>query len=325
MWTELQPELEQEPGDKDLSAFWTHLRNELQFKTLLYYNTQKCHCWLEDLLQEDNLTATLYKWTTPKEIPYLKPQLSLDIFTLACMMANEFEQVLEALGRMLNHMREMPVLLQIGCSSQPEGETTAIANVILRRCYELLIPNVLLLASDFFGAGNVYAYQTYPMFQLNTFRYNTSMILYPHKLGNLHGHPIRVDPHFQEPFLIKSISGNGSTIITGIIYRLMEEFARYHNGTLVMSTNMTVSHFSVLQNLANNTVDISAFIVPTRIATQQTYPFFSYPITVASLCIMLPVEGSASEDVIGVFQSPWMWLYLSSIYGLVYWLNGLSW
>lgn len=116
-------------------------------------------------------------------------------------LVKEFNEVLEGLSG-LNHMREIPMLLQIGCDSQPLDGTEAIAKVILRRCYELLIPNVMFLARDFFSAGNLYAYHNYPVFQVYTVKYNSNIILYPYKLGNLHGQPIRVEPNIQEPFTI---------------------------------------------------------------------------------------------------------------------------
>lgn len=331
MWKDLQY-IEQKRSTKELLSLWRHLRRELEFRTLLFYRTPNCHCWLEDILEQDNLSTTIYLWTSQKKPQYLKLQQSLNIFGLVCMAAEEFNEVLAALSRMFNHMREIPMLLQIGCDSQPSDGTEAIAKVILRRCYELLIPNVIFLASDFFSAGNLYAYHNYPVFQVYTVNYNSNIILYPYKLGNLCGQPIRVEPNILEPFTIASKARNGSIIITGMLWRLIEEFTRYYNGTLKLNNDITgpkslMLHFSMLQNLANDTVDISAAVFPTRFSTIESFPFFSYPLMVRTWCIMLPVERiiSFSEAMIGVLQSPWMWLYISIIYGLFRWLNGLSW
>lgn len=331
MWKDLQY-IDQKRSTQDLSSLWRHLRRELEFRTLLFYRTQKCRCWLEDILGQVNLSTTINLWTTQKKPQYLKPQQSVDLFGLVCMAAEEFIEVLEALSQMLNHMREIPVLLQIGCNSRPSEETSAIAAVILRRCYELFIPNVMLLASDFFSAGNLYAYRNYPIFQVYTVKYNSQIILYPYKLDNLHGQSIRVQPSIQEPFTIVSRAPNGSLIITGMICRLMEEFARYYNGTLKFNYDITgpksmMLHFKMLKNLANDTMDISTAFFPMYYSTKETFPFFSYPFMVSSWCVMLPVERiiSPTEAMIGVLQSPWMWLYISIIYGIFHWLKGMSW
>ncbi|KAH8406983.1 hypothetical protein KR222_003342 [Zaprionus bogoriensis] len=312
-----------------MAEFWRHLRQETRFRTLLYYHDSRCSYWIESLLRENNFTTSHLIWTHATKSHCLKLKQNLDIFGVICVGPENYKFALKDLSTMLNHRRESPLLLQIGSENQAVAITGAIARAVLLQCQELLMPNVLLLAHDFVNSGILYAHEIFPTFRVRQLIYNSNMELYPYKLHNLYGHAIRVEPNFHEPYTIASGISTGSFKITGVLWHLMNEFAKYLNATLELSYDPqipgpAINYYATMRHIENDTVDISASVFPLQLCSVGNLHKFSYPVFLGSWCIMLPVESllRPAEAMMGVVKSPWMWLYFGIIYCLIRWMKG---
>ncbi|XP_064550998.1 uncharacterized protein LOC135437090 [Drosophila montana] len=325
MWKE-QQSVNDWPSAEQLASFWWHLKGELGFRTLLYYQSKKCRCSIENLLDERNLTTTTLVWNNASNAPYLRLKQNVDILGLVCLDSDLFEPVLIALSTMLNHMREVPLLLQI-CTKDPDKTSILeLGPQILKRCKDLLMPNVLLLLNDFFTSspGMIYAYQMFPTFRLLSQVYHAGLQLYPYKLANLQGQVIRTRTDLTQPYLLVYKDRNGKLITTGVLWHFMKAFARYLNATLELSydsnssRSVRDSYFKLLPHIQNGTTDVTTSLFPVTYSSSRDLNIFSSPVIINSWCTMLPVERVVSprEAMTGVLESPWMWLYL----GIVYWL-----
>ncbi|XP_030573396.1 uncharacterized protein LOC115771716 [Drosophila novamexicana] len=324
MWKNQQSVLDW-PSAEQLASFWLHLKGELGFRTLLYFKAEKCRCWIEKLLDEGNMTTTTLVWNNASNAPYLRLSQNVGILGLVCLNSDLFEPVLITLSTMLNHMREVPLLLQI-CTRDPD-QTSMLeqGRQILKRCQDLLMPNVLLLLNDFFNTDMIYAYQMFPKFRLLSQVYHASLQLYPYKLANLHGQVIRTRTDLTQPYLLVYKDRNGKLITTGVLWRFMQGFARYLNATLDLSYDSNSTHsvrssyFKLLPHIQNGTTDVTTSLFPLTYSSNSNLNTFSYPVIINSWCTMLPVERVVSprEAMTGVLESPWMWVYLGIVYCLI--------
>ncbi|XP_030078644.1 uncharacterized protein LOC115482785 [Drosophila hydei] len=325
MWLNQQP-LDDWPRAEtvQLASFWLHLITELNFGTILYYTTTGSDCWIEKLLSESNLSATTLVWSNRLHMPYLKEHQDVNMLGLVCLDIDLYQPMLNALSITLNHMREVPLVIQLCIKDSRQPNELEVIRKILKQCQDLLIPNVLLLLSDFLNTRNLYAYQMFPTFRLLSQLYSARSLLYPYKLANLHGQIIRTRPDLSQPYVFMYKDRNGNEITTGMLWRLIMGFARQLNATLELSldpatkqvSSIKNGYFKLLQHTQNGQIDVTSSIFPMTISTKNTIAMFSFPVAISSWCTMLPVERrlTPSEAIRGVFESPWMWIYISIIY-----------
>ncbi|EDW04484.1 uncharacterized protein LOC116805853 [Drosophila grimshawi] len=316
------------PSADQLSGLWVHLIGELSIRTLLYYQAAKCRCWIEQLLSENNMTTSTLVFDKDSGAPYLKSQHNVEMMGLICLEADGFEIVLSTLSVMLNQMREVPLLIQICTKDLTQPEIEGLATQILRRCQELLMPNVLLLLSDFFITSHIYGYQYFPAFRLTSHAYRSNLTLYPNKLDNLYGHVLRAQPDLLRSNIFMYRDGNGKLVLTGALWHLVKEFARHLNASLQFSFEPTkantfkTSYYTLIGHIENRTTDIACGLFAPAVVKNDH--LFSYPVFSPSWCIMLPVDRVVSphEAIFGLLESPLMWICLGILYFCFHWLHG---
>ncbi|EDW15447.1 uncharacterized protein Dmoj_GI24835 [Drosophila mojavensis] len=320
------------PNSEQLASFWLHLLTELRFGTVLHYKAEECECSIEKLLSGSNVTAATLVWSDLYYRPYLKEKQNVNILGLVCLAANSYNTVLNALSVMLNHMREVPLLLQLCDKDSSRVELQLqLSRDILKKCQDLLIPNALLLFSDFFKTGTFYGYRMFPTFGLLSQVYNATSPLYPYKLANLQGQVLRTRPDLSQPYVVMYKDRNGNAVTSGMLWRILSLFAKKLNATLELSLDPTLSqvnsirsgYFKLLEQAQNNDIDVTISIYPMTMSSRSDIPMFSTPVAVRGLCTMLPVERMVSPRaaIRGVLESPWMWVYIAIIYYLTRWIR----
>ncbi|KAH8347552.1 hypothetical protein KR059_012576 [Drosophila kikkawai] len=320
MWQ--QVELAETPnwaGAIALQRFWTHLRTELQLRTLLYYRLNSCECWFDRLLGSENYTALL--WNDQEYPHFLRPRQDLDILGVACLKASQHMEVLSALSLMLDQIRSMPVVLQL-CEEDYPSPDLGPAGLIFRLSVELQLLNVLLLPWNFFRSRAFYAYELFPKVEIIKHIYDKHLTLFPFKLGNLQGHAIQTTPDNSEPHTIVEKALNGTFIISGPVWQFLQEFVRHINGSLHLSSEpvigQTLRYTQVLDLVRNGTVEIAASLRPHVRLQRDNMHVFSYPLVLGDWCTMLPMERvlSTHEALTRLMQSPITWLYLVLLYAV---------
>uniref|UniRef100_A0A6P4FIM0 Uncharacterized protein LOC108051544 n=1 Tax=Drosophila rhopaloa TaxID=1041015 RepID=A0A6P4FIM0_DRORH len=302
--------------------FWTHLRVETRFQTLLYYRLSSCDCWFEEVLGTDNLTTLL--WNDQTYPHYIRHRQNMDILTVVCLRLNQYRKVLHALSLILDQIRSMPVVLQL-CEEENSIQEQNLASLIFRRSAELKMPNVILLSCNFFSSRIFYAYDLFPKLQVRKLIYHTYLTLFPYKLENLQGHPIRTLPDNSEPHTIVEKDSNGSFIINGPVWQLMLHFARHLNSSLELAGEpvfgKSLRYVQVLDLVRNATVDIAASLRPYSHRINKHY--LSYPIMVGNWCMMLPTERSLNgKEILSKWmESPFIWLFFLLLYILHKWMT----
>ncbi|KAH8337689.1 hypothetical protein KR074_007000, partial [Drosophila pseudoananassae] len=300
-----------------LHQLWSHLSTERRHRTLLYYRLNSCSCWMEDFLASSN--ASTMVWDDHEYPHYLRHHQDSDLLGVVCLKTSQYREVLNALKVMLNQMRNVPVIVQL-CESDDGIEEEVSSENILQLSLEYLMINVLILSTEFLKSKILYTFDIFPKFKLIKKVYKTDLILFPPKLGNHEGYPIRTIPDNSQPHTIVGKSPTGEIKVTGPIWKLLVEFVRYLNGTIqlvsVPRIGYTLKYSQILDLVRNNTVDIAASLRPYT-ALHSNLHRFSYAGMVGSWCTMLPMERTlSSQEALGrLMQTPWTWLYLVLLYG----------
>lgn len=112
-----------------LQRFWTHLRVEIRFRTMLNYRLESCDCWFDNVLGSDNSTALL--WNDQTYPHYLRHRQDTDILVVSCLRFHQYQEVLLALSLMLDQMRSMPVVLQL-CEDEDSMQELNSARLLLK-------------------------------------------------------------------------------------------------------------------------------------------------------------------------------------------------
>lgn len=120
-------------------------------------------------------------------------------------------------------------------------------------------------------------------------------MLFPCKLGNLKGHPIRTVPDNSEPHTIVRKTLNGSIVIDGPVWQFMIEFAKHINATLQLPIEphpeKSIKLVQILDLVRNQTVDIAASLRPYSLNVQRSSThIYGSPMMVGNWCMMLPTE-----------------------------------
>ncbi|XP_017046405.1 uncharacterized protein LOC108091620 [Drosophila ficusphila] len=314
MWQQVQLDYNSYwPRVEVLERFWNHLQMEIRFRTLLYYRLDSCDCWFEEVLRTDNSTSLLWDDKTyPHYQAYLQDK---NLLAVACMKLYQYKEMLHALSLMLEQMRSIPVVLQL-CGAEDLNTIWKIVKL----SQELKMPNVLLLSWNFFTTGIFYSYELFPELRVSKLVYHAYLTLFPNKLNDLRGHPILTLPDNSEPHTIVQKGLNGSYKIDGPVWQFMIEFAKHINGSLQLAGEpvfeKTLSYTQVIDLVRNNTVDIAASVRPLRNLHGSNVLFYSYPMIVGNWCVMLPTERilSSRDALIGMVDSPWIWLFLLILY-----------
>ncbi|XP_017015541.3 uncharacterized protein Ir94f [Drosophila takahashii] len=316
MWQQVQL-VETPPLAEVLQRLWTHLREEIRFRTLLYYRLSSCDCWFEGILETSNSTNLL--WDDRTYPHYLRHRQDMDVLAVACLSFSEYNEVLIALSLMLDQIRSMPVVLQL-CGQEDPIQEQKSAWILLNRVRELKMPNVLLLSWNFLSSRTFYAFDFFPEFKVTRQIYQSWLTLFPYKLGNLQGHPILTLPDNSQPHTIVQKDSNGSLVISGAVWRFMQEFVQYINGSLQLPMDpvpgRTLRYAEVLDLVRNQTLDIAASLRPYRHVQRSNQHIYGYPMMVGNWCLMLPTESvlSSHEALSRLMESPWIWLLLLILY-----------
>ncbi|XP_037707452.1 uncharacterized protein LOC119545715 [Drosophila subpulchrella] len=307
-----------------LQRFWTHLRVETQFRTLLYYRLSSCDCWFEEVLGSTDNSTTLL-WNDRTYPHYLRHRQDMDILAVACLRFAHYNEVLLSLSLMLDQILSVPVVLQL-CKEEDPIEEQKSAWLLLKRSQELKMPNVLLLSWNFFTSRAFYAFDLFPKLKVTKLIYQGILTLFPYKLGNLQGHPIRTLPDNSQPHTIVRKMENGSFDISGPIWQFLIEFAQHINGSLQLPMEpvsaKTLRYVQVQDLVRNQTLDIAASLRPYSHVQRSNNHIFGYPLMVGNWCVMLPTERviTSHEAWIRLMESPWIWLFLLCLYILHTWL-----
>ncbi|XP_039495200.1 uncharacterized protein LOC120454186 [Drosophila santomea] len=303
-----------------LREFWTHLRMEVRFRTLLHYRLGSCDCWFDDVLGSDNSTALM--WNNQTYPHYLRHRQDADILAVSCLRFQQYQEVLIALSAMLDQIRSTPVVLQL-CGDEDSNQELNSARLMLKQSQDLKMPNVVLLSWKFVTSGTLYSYEMFPEFKVQTLVYQAYRTLFPYKLSNLKGYPIRTIPDNSEPHTIVQRMWNGSITIKGPVWQLMVEFVKHLNGTLQLPIEphpeRSFKLVEILDLVRNQTVDIAASLRPYSVHVQRSSThIYGFPMMVGNWCAMLPTERviGSHEALTRLMESPWTWLVLLLLYGL---------
>ncbi|XP_016949905.1 uncharacterized protein LOC108024491 [Drosophila biarmipes] len=306
-----------------LQRFWTHLRVETRFRTLLYYRLSFCDCWFEDVLGSDNSTTLL--WNDRTYAHYLRHRQDMDILAVTCLRFTQYKEALRSLSLMLDQILSTPVVLQL-CGEEDPIQEQKTAWLILKISRELKMSNVLLLSWNFFNSRTYYSFDLFPEFKVTKLIYQGILTLFPYKLGNLQGHPIRTLPDNSQPHTIVQKRANGSFDISGPVWQFMVNFARHINATLQLPmepvAGKTLRYVEVLDLVMNQTVDIAASLRPFRHVQRSNNHIYGYPMMVGNWCMMLPTERviTSHEAWLRLMESPWLWIFLLLLYILHNWM-----
>ncbi|XP_030376294.1 uncharacterized protein LOC115625395 [Scaptodrosophila lebanonensis] len=292
-----------------LDAFNAHLQVSARVETVFYYNPVQLPCWSVELLQRQALHAAILVWNTVNSIN-LRFSQSRNMLVLACLPEEptEAKSLLDLLARHLYHMRQVKVLVEL---SSPDGTcgggSEEYIGSLLKQCFQLSMLNVALMCGNFIKTLLYYTYEAYPVFevQVQGFKpFEEGPLMYPDKQVNMHHHPIYSMPDQAEPYTIV-YDENGRSRVIGLIWYILEEFAQYHNATLrwfETPISGKLPNQVLLGDLVDNgSLDMSA---SATFMGWGRYYGLTYPMTISSWCIMLPLERHVSvcEALVKAFQ-----------------------
>ncbi|KRG00019.1 uncharacterized protein Dwil_GK27928 [Drosophila willistoni] len=282
--------------DPKLQEIWRSLKKELSFRTLIYLKKDSCNCLGDEFLKDYTITSIV--WDQVKSLPHLKMSQDIDILVVSCIRPTEYQVNLGYLSSMLNYMRHVPIWLDICADGMPiKGSFKNLAENILKRCWELRMANVILTSSEFLRSGQIYAYQPFPIFHLLSLEYHNALQLFPYKLSNLYGYNIRTIPDLNEPFTIAHRDASGKLVMSGMIWRMLMEFARHLNGTLqlIIEPREYIGFGRLQQYVQNGSMDIAASVNVVVHYPNRAFFEYAYPMDIGSWCTMLPIERILSS------------------------------
>ncbi|TDG51420.1 hypothetical protein AWZ03_002215 [Drosophila navojoa] len=315
----------------------------LQFvdrRSIFYYNPGRLDCDWQRWQQWGNLSDRP-QWVWHSRMPFaqLKEQQSSELFVLACLPASFDVPALAGLSASLNHLRDMPVLIELLHSSAiRQSDKDSLATQILAYCLKNSILNVVLYFQQDGSHLTLYSFSAFPSFTLIKRNLLHSRLaggegeLFPDQLANLGGYTVRIMPVYSEPTSIIQLDANGEPRVSGYGWRLIETFAQKlgANISIVLPTwrpGRVLTEAYMLEFTRNGSIDFGLLSTQMSHRLKSRYYQYSYPIFYGAWCIILPIERHI--DLRAVFArvleakalalllislgSYYLWLYLDRL------------
>ncbi|XP_053962252.1 uncharacterized protein LOC128865886 [Anastrepha ludens] len=260
------------------------------------------------------------------------PSHSNDKILLIRCLPNKFvSDSLEAMVGCLKNKRNIRILFIWDTEYKTEliknpGDLQKQQQLLFEYCAQMRLLNVISIYRDYVDDGHFYTFSYFPQFHLQ--RKTMKEDCYPDRIRDMKGVAIRFVPESVEPWIIVWRDRFGHFQITGIVAKLLREFAKRNNGTLTYSVidNLTAVP-NVLALLENDIADIVTGIASSSLKTAGVDT--STPLLSIDWIIMLPLPPLVPDSevllfllnsVLGVFL-----LLLLFVFSFVLTLEGLLW
>ncbi|KAH8347159.1 hypothetical protein KR059_005862, partial [Drosophila kikkawai] len=259
--------------------------------SIFFYSPTEGKCLLEGTLSVATSGLPLVTWYSEMTL-VLNGFLGEGTLVLACLPGLRWRDFLSSLSRSLKYLRQVKILIEL------EGDRDDIlVRQVLEFCQSQDMINVNVIFGDFIITQAVYSFEAYPEFEMvsQIFAEDSQVFsLYPDKMSDLRGGPIRTMPDYSEPNTILYEDKQGNRQILGYLWDVMEAYARKHNARLQVvnkyADDRSLNFIEVLDVGRSGIVDVAASIQPMSMGVQDRYHEMSYPVDLTSWCTMLPVE-----------------------------------
>ncbi|XP_017874487.1 PREDICTED: uncharacterized protein LOC108621582 [Drosophila arizonae] len=272
-------------------------------RSIFYYNPGRLDCDWQRWQQRSNLSGRP-QWVWHSQVPFaqLKEQQTSELFVLACLPASFDVPGLAGLSASLNHLRDMPVLIELLDSSAiHQSDKDSLASQVLAYCLKKSMLNVALYFQQDRSHLTLYTFSAFPRFRLIKRNLLHSRLaggegeLFPDQLANLGGYTVRIMPVYSEPTSIIHRDANGEQRISGYGWRLIETFAQKigANISIVLPTwrpGRILTEAYMLEFTRNGSIDFGLLSTQMTQRFKSRYYQYSYPIFYGGWCIMLPIE-----------------------------------
>lgn len=255
----------------------------LQFvdrRSIFYYNPGRLDCDWQRWQQRGNLSSQP-QWVWHSRMPFaqLKEQQTSELFVLACLPASYDAPGLAGLSGSLNHLKEMPVLIELLDSTAiHQSDKDSLASQVLAYCLKNSMLNVALYFQQDRSHLTLYSFSAFPSFTLIKRKLLHSRLaggageLFPDQLANLRGYTVRIMPAYSEPTSIIQRDANGKHRISGYGWRVIETFAQKigANISIVLPTwrpERLLTEAYMLKFTRNGSIDFGL------LSTQMTHRF----------------------------------------------------
>ncbi|CAD7081016.1 unnamed protein product [Hermetia illucens] len=179
--------------------------------------------------------------------------------------------------------------------------------VLFNWCWNHGMLDVLTLVSD---SNKLLTYVKFPKFEIIDLHNGTE--LFPSKLTNLYGHPIKSPTQMDMPRVFKHVGEDGETEYGGYIVKLLFTFLQKHNATFREYQSEGVpfnkNNYVLMSLLENKTIDISIHIS----IKLSEYVEFSYPVITEDSCIVTPTSVLPRHYYFLLPFDAHLWIYIIS-------------
>ncbi|XP_054736722.1 uncharacterized protein LOC129243604 [Anastrepha obliqua] len=253
------------------------------------------------------------------------------ILVIRCLPNRFVSDSLEAMVGCLKNKRNIRILFIWDTEYKTEWiknreELQQQQQLLFEYCAQMRLLNVISIYRDYVDDGHFYTFSYFPQFHVQ--RKPMKEDCYPDRIRDMKGVAIRFLPESVEPWIIVWRDRFGNFQVTGIVAKLLREFAKRNNGTLTYSVidNLTPVP-NMLALLENDTADIVTGIGSSSLKTAGVDT--SAPLLSIDWIIMLPLPPLVPDSevllfllnsVLGLFL-----LLLLLIFSFVLTLEGLLW
>ncbi|XP_022227014.2 uncharacterized protein LOC111077161 [Drosophila obscura] len=242
--------------------------------------------WLPELFASSSIPVVLQAASSAQP----RPEEFSPALHVVCLPGDGLyvEEVVQAFATALEDRRSEKCLLYL---SNRSANSDAM-NLVLRRCYELKMLNVVgLMAAD--ERSFYYRYLPYPEFRVERRSLQSSPIFEPN-FPNMHGEPLIVMPDQWHPRSVVYVDRRtGKKVLAGSVGRFVRTLVWKLNATLQYAQAVTPGRFlnaNALRELVKRSpIDLPASM--SLISEVKQMPHISYPFELTHMCLMIPVAN----------------------------------
>ncbi|XP_073824743.1 uncharacterized protein [Musca autumnalis] len=206
-----------------------------------------------------------------------------------CMTSLQNMALFSNLASALDNIRYTRVIVQV-MEKALEDEL----NDFFQFSVKLQMLNVMVCYGDFHQNQHYYLYAPFSPTKLeeHIFQSMHDIVIFPPRLQNLYGHPIRTLVEHTRPRAMEYYNAKGERCIVGPLGRFITTLIDKWNGTLTfpydVPLNVTINYREFLPLMRNYSLDVP--VTSSAIFHTDDIHEFSYPLELSYWCLLLPVE-----------------------------------
>ncbi|XP_062123424.1 uncharacterized protein LOC133836852 [Drosophila sulfurigaster albostrigata] len=271
-------------------------------RSIFYFNPAGHECnW--SWFQQHNFTDQP-QWVWHSWQPYfsLQKNYNNEFWLLACLSEKDYSIELMGLSETLEHLKDVRVIIEL-TSLKNSSNMDSLALNILKYFRQENMLNVALYFQNSQLPLTLYSFKVFPKFNMiQRLLSGATFELFPKQVTNLNGFELLAMHDYSEPNTILYRDANGKTRLTGFLWHFIKAFGDSLGAKMTpvhptWPPGRLLSEPHMLEFTRNGSVDFGLLTVQ---ASQNFYQRrgsqYSYPVFMASWCIMLPLERPIRRD-----------------------------